>query len=82
MRSASLKLGKCQERSFFRGGLRGMLESMKRKRVMRRVCMCVVRTVKENLFVCAYKEKTRVISPHTGPRTCVTAEQRSADLSR
>lgn len=57
---------------------------MKRKRVMWRVDVCVVRTVKDNLYMYEYKEKTdtRVISPHTGPRTCVTAGQRSEDLSR
>jgi len=56
---------------------------MKRKRVMRRVCVvCCKNSEKKDLFVCEYKEKTRVISPHTGPRTCVTAGQRSADLSR
>lgn len=50
MRSASLKLGKCQERSFFRGGLRGALESMKRKRVMWKAYVCCKNS--ERQFVC------------------------------
>ncbi len=48
------------------------------------MCVCVSRTVKGNLFVCEYKDETgtRVILPHTGPRTFVAAELRSAGLSR
>lgn len=85
VKSASLKLGKCQEYSFFRGGLKGHAgKHEKEEGDVKIVCVCVSRTVKGNLFVCEYKDETGtcVISPHTGPRTFVAAGLRSAGLSR
>lgn len=51
MRSASLKLGKCQECSFFRGGLKGRAEKHEKEEGdVKSVCVCFKNS--KGKFVC------------------------------